>query len=102
MKLVIYAGGEYLTGDDIAAALLEYSRVLGASGHAESVTIPIRERDGSPGTAVFLIGPASQIVVKSVLWAQDELVDPETVTMLENRIRRFKRPALSPDTVDWI
>jgi hypothetical protein len=90
VKLVIYAGGEYLTGDEIAAALVQYSEALGSSGTAESVSVPIREADGSEGSALFLLGPASQIVVKSVMSGQEELIDHETVELLHERTRRLK------------
>ena len=91
MKIVTYAGGEYLTGDEIAESLMEYSEILGSLGDAQRVTIPIREADGTDGTAEFLVGPASQLVVKSVHVEGGELVDQETVDGLRARTARMKR-----------
>jgi hypothetical protein len=91
VKLVIYAGEHYLTGDELAAALVDYGQALAETGTAESVTVPIREPDGSEGSAVFLVGPASQIVVKSVTSGQDELIDERTVNLIRSRIRRLRR-----------
>lgn len=102
MKLVIYAGGEYLTGDDIADSLMEYSEALGSTGNAERVTIPIREVDGAEGTAEFLVGPASQIVVKSVEMGGDELVDEHTVNHLRALTLRLKRTEAGTSSELWI
>ena len=102
MKLVIYAGGEYLTGDDIADSLMEYSEALGSAGSAERVTIPIREVDGAESTAEFLVGPASQIVVKSVETGGDELVDEHTVNRLRALTLRLKRTKAGTSTDYWI
>ncbi len=103
MKLLIYAGGEYLTGDDIALALVDYSQALASVGTAESVEIPIREKDGSAGTAVFLVGPSSQIVAKSTHGdGQDELVDDAVVERLRARMRRLRPPPTEPGRmIDW-
>lgn len=100
MKLVIYAGEQYLTGDEIAHALVDYGQALAETGTAESITVPIREADGSDGTAVFLVGPASQIVVKSVTSGQPELVDDQTVELIKARIRRL-RPTTAGEVPDY-
>lgn len=102
MKLVIYAGSEYLTGDEIADVLMEYGQLLGSTGNAERVTIPIREADGTESTAEFLVGPASQVVVKSVAADGDELVAPETVDRLRARAARMRRSTAGGASSDWI
>jgi hypothetical protein len=83
MQKIIYAGDEYLTGDEIATALLAYSRALGDEDRAEIVEIPVREEDGTIVAAKFLIGPASQIVAKTVTGRGPELEDPELVSRLQ-------------------
>lgn len=93
MQIIMYAGGDFLTGDAIADALLEYSRALGEEDGAQLVEIPIRESDGSQTTARFLIGPASQIVAKAVSSDSDELVDVEVV----ERLRRLTRALSFPE-----
>ena len=67
MKRVIYAGSEFVTGDDIAGALLGCGQALAEAGEAEAVTVPIRELDGSVGEVTVLIGPASQMVARDVV-----------------------------------
>jgi hypothetical protein len=95
VKLLIYAGGEYITGDDIATALLAYSEALADNNTAESVEIPILDTDGTPQTAIFLLGPASQIVAKNVESEHDELADQAVVEELHSRTRTL-RPAGKP------
>lgn len=91
----MYAGGEFLTGDEIADALLEYSRALGEEDGAQLVQIPVREPDGSRTSARFLIGPASQIVAKMVSDGGEELVDEEVVARLRRLTRGLNYPEAS-------
>lgn len=51
MRKIIYAGGEFVTGDRIADALLPYSQALADAGQADSVDLPARSDDGGRVTA---------------------------------------------------
>ena len=97
MKRIIYAGSNFLTGDDIAAALLRYGAALAEVGDAETVTIPAVEEDGSIRAVELLVGPASQIVTIQAGTGATELVDPEVVAEIERRTRRL-RPVAVVDT----
>lgn len=93
--MISYAGREFLTGDDIAFALLELSRALGQEDTAEIVEIPIRDHDGLQLTAKFLIGPASQIVVTSVRddpRGMEELTDTGLIARLRASTRDVSFP----------
>lgn len=96
MQTIIYGGDAYLTGDDIADALLAYGRALGEEDRAELVEIPVQEPDGGVVTAKFLIGPASQIVVKEVPGRGPELEDPALVERLRTLTRGVESPAAGP------
>ncbi|MBT2483521.1 MULTISPECIES: hypothetical protein [unclassified Microbacterium] len=96
MQTIMYAGDEYLTGDEIAYALLNYSRALGEENHAQVVEIPVREEDGSIARAKFLIGPASQIVAKSTPGHGPELEDEELVRQLKELTRNVESPRSLP------
>ena len=106
VKLLIYAGGEYMTGDDIATALLAYSEALADNDTAESVEIPILDTDGTRQTAIFLLGPASQIVAKNVDTDHEELVDQAAVDELRTRtqaLRPVGKPTAARDEPDdWL
>lgn len=93
MKIIVYAGSEFLTGDDVAAALLDYSESLGAAHAAHIAEIPVREPDGSTINATFLVGPASQIVVKDAPLTGSELTAPAVVAQLKS-LTREQRPVM--------
>lgn len=99
--VVVYAGNEFLTGDELALALVDFSQALARLGSAESIEVPVRDPDGTTRAAVFLVGPASQIVAKGVD-SDDELIDEAVVEELKARTRRL-RPSGSAGFVDeWI
>jgi hypothetical protein len=104
--MLIYAGDEYMTGDDIALALLQFSEALADNDTAESVEIPILEEDGTRQSAIFLLGPASQIVAKNVNSRFEELSDAAAVEELRKRTKAL-RPVGMPiaptdDSSDWM
>ncbi|HEX5856598.1 MAG TPA: hypothetical protein VFY91_00675 [Microbacterium sp.] len=105
MKTILYANIELLTGDDIAAAVLRFSEALGTTGLAETIEIPVIEADGSRGTAMMLVGPASQIVVKDAETGGRELVDSHAVAELNGKARRLKHTATTGaaanDALHW-
>ena len=100
MKVLAYAGGEYLTGDEIAQALLDYSQALADVGSAASVGIPIVRDDGERAEATFLVGPASQIVAIGVDSSVDELVDDAVVERLKSLTRALHPVALPVEADD--
>jgi hypothetical protein len=62
MKRILYAGGDLLTTDEVADALMEYASVLAIIGSADLVDVPALDRGGEQRTARLLVGPASQIL----------------------------------------
>jgi len=96
VKKVVYAGSEFVTGDDIAAALLATCQALADVGEAETVSIPALNDDGSVGGVLVLIGPASQMLAHHVVTDADEVVDPATVSRL-NEIQRRLHPTAAFD-----
>jgi len=108
VKIIVYAGDELLTGDEIADALLEYGQALALHGLAATVDIPTLEADGSRSTTKLLLGPASQIVARNGKVAVEELQDPGVVADLVARTRAL-RPSRSTtsmmsssDVPDWV
>src|SRR6476661_8776983 len=86
MKVLTYAGSQFLTGDDIAAAVMRYSEALAEQHTAANVEIPVVLSDGSRSTATFLVGPASQIVATDAS-VDGELTDPDVVERLNGLTR---------------
>ncbi len=100
---IVYAGTEFLTGDAIARALVEYSRALARAGSSESIEVPIRDANGNLESAVFLVGPASQIVARHVESdGAAELTDEAVVSELTTRTQRLTRPHPGQFLEDWI
>ena len=71
MKLITYAGGTILTGDDVAEALLGYVTAHSRGDESVAVDIKVRERDGSTRTHTLVLGPATELDVADV--AEDTL-----------------------------
>lgn len=97
MKTIIYAGGELLTGDDIATAVLEYSAALAEFSGADTVDIPVLDAEGSRIVATVLIGPASQIMAVDAHTAGAELTDPEVVRRLQGVTRSLRPRAVAQE-----
>lgn len=86
MDRIYYAGDQFLTGTDIANALVSYAAALGRRGTTGSVEIPVRHpEDGRLGVVNFLVGPASQIVTERVDIAEHhEIRDEQLVERLRS------------------
>jgi hypothetical protein len=81
MERIYYAADSLLTGTDIARALVLYAEALAKAGSSASVDIPTRLDDGGVGNAMFLVGPASQLVTETEESDFPELID---VTLVES------------------
>ncbi|MFM9921238.1 hypothetical protein [Lacisediminihabitans sp. H27-G8] len=84
MERIHYSGDSFVTGTEIAAAIFSYSEALAKRGSSATVTIPVREEDGSIEHARLLLGPASQIVSESEPSDFDELEDGELVASIRH------------------
>ncbi|TFB99553.1 hypothetical protein E3O42_13440 [Cryobacterium adonitolivorans] len=66
MKLITYAGGTILTGDDVAEALLDYVTAHSQGEESVAVDIKVLEPDGSTRTHTLVLGPATELNVADV------------------------------------
>jgi len=98
--MLIYAGAELLTGDDIAIGVLRYCGALAGSVVAEVVEIPVRVADGSLARATLLVGPASQIVAIDVNSEFEEVIDLAVMRRLQERTaaQRIVAHSTQPDS----
>jgi hypothetical protein len=85
MERIHYAGGIFVTGDTIAAALVDYAERVVATGTSAAIDIPIRSEDGTQGRARFLLGPATFLVLESEPWGRDEIYDQDLVDEIRER-----------------
>ena len=87
-----YAGETFLTGDEIADAVLAYARALAERSTAATVEIPIRHEDGTSSQLAILVGPASQIVAEPAGSDGEEIVDADLVDDLHRRAQATMSP----------
>jgi hypothetical protein len=85
MQIIHYSGDTYLTGDNIAFAVIEYAKTLALAESSATVGIPFRRDDTSTGHLELLIGPASQLVLESSPASGHELQDEELVASLTQK-----------------
>jgi hypothetical protein len=92
MHTIHYADGRYLTGDEIAAAVVECAEALAREGTAaETVRVPVRLPEGGVGEIDILVGPASQIVVEPAGPSEEELRDPDALARIREQTLRARR-----------
>ena len=85
MRRVYYASGSFLTGNSIAAAVLDYADALTQTSASDVIEFPIILPTGQLGSASLLIGPASQLASATEVSDLDDPVNNELVKELERR-----------------
>ena len=90
MKRIHYTDEYMVTGDTIAAAVVEYARALAMKNKSDMVDLPGRDRAGLHQRFQILLGPASQMLVSEEQTDEDEIDDPGLVDDIEARIHRLR------------
>jgi hypothetical protein len=91
MDRITYAGDSFLTGSEIAHAVLDYAQALAQVGTSGTVRIPTLEDSGNIGHVEILIGPASELVTAEVSTDFEEVTDTELVQRLTEKAGRLRR-----------
>jgi hypothetical protein len=82
MKLLTNRYGAYLTGDDIADAVVHYGLALARRQELDVVDIPFRNGDGTVGRVQLTIGWLTETVATTTpamsAGAVDELIEVDT------------------------
>ena len=92
---VTYAGGSFVTGDDVARVLLDYAATLGGQGKASTIAVPAVDMAHGVLEVDLLLGPASQMIAEPFETHDPELEAPDFVAGLRDRIAHLERPAWS-------
>jgi hypothetical protein len=103
MRRIVYAGGTFITGDEVADALLDYAAVLANLERAATISVPAIGESG-PTEVKVLVGPASQVLSEASDHAGPEPDAADFIREVEEATRqgerRFSLPA--PESpVDW-
>lgn len=72
MKLVMYAGQQLVTTDEVANVLVTLAVAVANEGSSRAVQIPIMS-EGREGSAVLIIGVGNSLLVKSQTDAGDDV-----------------------------
>lgn len=99
MKRILYAGGSFLTGDDIAEAVLDYAVALANAGKAAKVDVPALDLEQRPERVLMVIGPSSQLMAEPVALGR-ELDDDEFTAQLRLRTRVLQSKTGTADGAD--
>ncbi|MFF9563911.1 hypothetical protein ACF1AJ_11225 [Leifsonia sp. NPDC014704] len=89
MRRIVYAGASFYTGDDIAAALLDYAVALARVGSAATASFPARTTTGILARLDVVFGTTSQIVSEPVELCGTEIVDRVAVSRLKELTSRL-------------
>ena len=90
MKQITYAGKSFVTGTDLADAVMRLTAALGLSHETAGVTIPAMDENGHITTADLVLGPATEVLAIAIDSDQEEIVDAEVVAQLDERTRRLE------------
>jgi hypothetical protein len=92
MKQVTYAGTTFITGSDIADALIVLATALGRHGGAAAVRIPARYEHDEVRSLDIVMGASSAFVAMELRPTADELFDPDCVRALGEQSRAVSAP----------
>jgi hypothetical protein len=90
VKRIHYTDEYMVTGDTIAAAVVEYARALAMKNKSDMVDLPGMDRTGLHQRFQILLGPASQMLVSEEQTDEAEIDDPGLVDDIEARIQRLR------------
>jgi hypothetical protein len=98
VKRIHYADEYLVTGDEIAAAVVEYARALALQNKSDMVDLPGMDRGGVHQRFQILLGPASQMLVSEEQTDEVEIDEDHLIVDIEARIDRLRR--VEPQTSD--
>jgi hypothetical protein len=104
MREIVYAGGSFVTADDIAEALLEYAAELANAERAATVHVPAVGTLGESVEVAIVVGPASQLLSTPTANPGEPPEGAFFVQDVRTRISDLSRIANSmdiPSSVPW-
>jgi hypothetical protein len=102
MREITYAGGSFVTSDEIAQALLEYGAALANADRAATVHVPAIA-GGAPDVTV-LVGPASQLMATPYDGSGEDPDGAKFITDVGDRIKILERTFTYPgpgSSIEW-
>lgn len=99
MKILNVGGGSYLTGSDIADAVLRYSLALARRRDLDLVDIPF-VMGGAVRRATFVVGWRCEPQAVTSTAEGEELIEPGTTFALDGKADAATAPCARPFTPD--
>lgn len=93
MKHLTFADKDFLVGDALADAVLEYAAVLGETRSADSIDIRAIGADGDEIEATFFLSAGVPLVAETTRSSLPEPDNAETVAYIEARLAQHVAPA---------
>lgn len=104
MHEISYAGGTFVTSDEVAEILLEYAAALANADRAASVEVPAAGLPTGEESMQILVGPASQLMSAPIESDESVMGAEGFVDEMRKRIddlqRGWTRPA-TESAIDW-
>jgi hypothetical protein len=94
MKHLTFADKNFLVGDNLADAIIEYATALGERHTADSIDINAIGADGDEVSATLFLSTGVPLVAETTTSTLPEPNNDETVAYIEARLALFISPAL--------
>ena len=104
MQEVVFAGGKFVTSDEVAEALLEYAAALANVNRAATIRVPAVVESGEAAHVTVLVGPASQLMSEDTSVVAGEPEGAEFVRQVRERVEQLQRTVIVADpssSLDW-
>jgi hypothetical protein len=92
MKHITFADKNFLVGDDIADAIVEYATVLGETQSADSIEITAIGADGDVVEATLFLSAGVPLVTETTTSTFPEPDNAETLAYIEGRLALHVNP----------
>jgi hypothetical protein len=89
MKRVSYAGGSFVTSDEVAEELLDFVVTVPRNRRNQVVTVPGFDTEGRASVVALVLGPSSQLMS---LHEAVDYSEPDTTTVVEHLRAQARSP----------
>jgi hypothetical protein len=104
MKVLTTVHGSYVTGSEIADAVVRCHDAVTATREIDCISVPFVHDGGGLRWVKILLGPPYRIEVGAIESAKPELIDSAALASVEDRIRDlhpFSSTPFTRDDMDW-
>lgn len=100
MKLLINRSGSYLTGDELADAVIRYGLALARRHEVDVVDIPFLTADGALRRVELTVGWTAETAATSSGEQGQELTESDTARLMNEKAERMAVPRAYPFSLE--